>query len=423
MSGAAVRSVSGTGGPDTTPDTRRRFTAFLLIALTSVATVSIMLPVFRDSLIAYYRLSNTGFGVLANIGSLAGAGGALLSGLLTDRRGAWPVFRVSLAGCAAGYAWGAVPAGAGAMIGALALLNFFYYAMAVSAQAALVALFPEARRRVITVYLAGAALMGMALPLIGEWQLTSVAAGWMSFGQSLHGLFAVAALILAAGLVWSGRLAAAPIPAATPSAAAGRGGTVSGLGWLVAFAALHCGHDNMVYTWLPLVLAGPSFASHAILPGLVLALFSLGYLLSRLALGAMPERKWRRRLLVAPGLLGGAVLLAGLLSRSPMGLALGYVLGGLCWSVEYPMAISAMAGDRRFGFAMGIVNVAGGAFCFIGPAALGRAADALVSAGVPERAWLVLLAPAAGFLGNGLLGAFWVRRHGRPLDAAPPLSS
>lgn len=393
---------------------RRLLLAMALIALTSLATAYGVLPVLRGTLQAHYGLSNAWFGFLVSFGSLAGAAGALATGPIVDKRGPWFVFRLALAGCAAGYAWGAVPGGLWTMVAALAVVNFCYYAMALGTQAGLVALYPDGRRRVITAYLMGAAVMGIAIPLIGEAQLRVVAAGWLPFGAALHGPFALVSLLLLAGLWWM-RRQGDPVAKVPPAAAAaGSGGLVVGGLWLlVAFAAWHCCNDAMAGVWLPKILAGPSYVSHAILPGTVMALFSVGYLVSRLGLGLLPERKWRRRLLVAPGLAGGLVLLAGLLTRTQAGAAIGYVAGGLCWSVGYPVAVAAMSGDRRFGLAMGIHNMVGGVLCFVLPTALGGAVDGLQATGRADLSWLVLTVPAAGFFLNGLLGALWVRRYGR----------
>jgi MFS family permease len=399
-----------------TESRQRLRVAVALIVLTAVATASGVLPILRGSLQAHYGLSNVMFGFLVSFGSLAGAAGALVTGPLVDRRGPWFVFRLSLAGGAAGYAWGAVAGGLWLMVAALAAIYFFYYGMAIAAQAGLVALYPEGRRRVITAYLVGGALIGIAIPLIGEAQLRAVTAGRLSFATVLHGSFAFASLFLLAGLWWLRRQGALAPKAPAESKAGGPGGlAVSGLWVLVAIAVWHCCNDAVAYVWLPKILAGPSYVSQAILPGTVMALFSVGYLVSRLGLGLMPERKWRRRLLVAPGIAGGLVLLAGLLTRTQAGAAVGYVAGGLCWSLEYPVAVSVMAGDRRFGRAMGIFNVVQGVLCFVLPTALGGVVDGLQAAGRADRTWLVMTVPAVGFMLNGLLGWYWVRRHGRQL--------
>ncbi len=393
---------------------RRLWLAAALIVFTAVAPACGVLPILRGSLQAYYGLSNTLFGFLVSFGSLAGAVGALAAGPLVDRRGPWQVFRVSLAGVAAGYAVGAVAGGLWMMVAALAVINFFYYAMALAAQAGLVALYPENRRRIITLYLVGAAVMGIVLPLIGELQLRVVDSGRLPFGVVLHGFFMLASVFLLAGLWWM-RQQGEPVVKAPAEAAAGGSGVVGGLWLLTAFVTLHCCNDAVGNVWLPKILAGPSYASQMILPGTVMAVFSLGYLVSRLGLGLLPERKWRRRLLVAPGLVGGLVMLAGLLTRTQVGAAIGYVAGGLCWSVEYPVAVAAMAGDRRFGVAMGVFSVAGGVLCFVVPTALGGVVDGLQASDRADQSWLVLTVCAAGFLVNGLLGWYWVRRYGRHL--------
>jgi MFS family permease len=389
--------------------------AGMVIAIAALGGFGAILPVFRDSLQAHFGLSNARFALLLTFGSLAGAAGALASGPLTDRRGSWPAFRFFLGTLCAGCLLGAVPGGWRLLLAALGIIYFSFYALLIPAQAGLVALFPGGRRRILSVFLVASASASMLLPLIGEGLLKAVAAGWLSFGAALHGVFGTMALVMAAGWVWFARQ---PQPAAGGSRsgeADGKKGLVGGLWLLVALATLHGTCDAMGFTWIPRILSGPSYAAQWILPGTAVALFCLAYVVSRTLLGLMPEHQWRRRLMVAPGLLGGLVLLAGLLTRTQAGAAAGYVFGGFCWSVEYPVFLAMMAGDRRFGKAMAALNVASGVLCFALPTAQGLAVDWLHEAGRGSLEWTVLLAPAAGFMMIGLLGALWVRRYGRNL--------
>jgi MFS family permease len=391
----------------------RRSLAGLLMAASALGGFGAILPVFRDSLQAHFALNNAQFALLLTFGSLAGAAGALASGPLTDRRGAWPAFRIFLSILAAGCALGAVAAGWLWLLGSLAIVYFGFYALLIPAQAGLVALFPGNRRRILSVFLVASALFSMVMPLIGEALLKLSAAGWMTFGTALHGLFGVMALVMLAILALFRRQAGSAPPAAV--AAEAHTGVVGGLWLLVALAALHGTFDAMSATWIPRILAGPSYAAWPFLPGTVVAFFGLSYVVSRALLGLLPEHKWRRRLMVAPGLMGGLVLAAGLLTRTQAGAAVGYVAAAFCWSVEYPMFLSAMSGDRRFGKAMAALNVSCGVLCFLLPTAQGMVIDRLHEAGFAGREWMVLLAPAAGFILVGLLGAVWVRRYGKNL--------
>jgi len=77
------------------------------------------------------------------------------------------------------------------------------------------------------------------------------------------------------------------------------------------------------------------------------------------ALALIPEERARRAFLVLPELLGGSVLIAGLLSRSYVLSAGGYVLGAFLWSAEYPTMLSVIAEEepRRFGAATALSAV------------------------------------------------------------------
>ena len=390
--------------------------AGVVVGLAALGGFGVILPVFRDSLQNHFALSNARFGFLLTFGSLAGAAGALASGRLTDRRGPWQVFRLFLAVLAAGCSVGAVAGGWLLLLASLGIVYFAYYALLISAQAGLVALFPDGRRRILSIFLVASAAASAVFPLFGEGLLKAVAAGWLSFGAALHGVFGLIALLALAGLAW---LVRQPDPVPPPLAAGeanAKTGLVGGLWLLVALATLHGTCDAMGSTWIPRILTGPSYAVQWILPGTVLALFSLAYVVSRSLLGLMPEHKWRRRLMVAPGLVGGTVLAAGLLTRTQAGAALGYVVGGFCWSVEYPVILATMAGDRRFGQAMALLNVVTGVLCFVMPTAQGFAVDGLHQAGRGSLEWVVLLAPATGFMLIGLGGACWVRRFGSLMD-------
>jgi MFS family permease len=396
----------------------RAILAGAIIALPALASAWVVLPVLRDPLQQHYGLSNAGFAFLVTFGNATGAAGALAGGVLTDRRGSRPVFLASLAGCAASLALAGIPGPWWLMLLAISLLNFFWYPLGIAAQAFLVDLYPDHRRRMLTASLAGGAVLGMAFPLLGEGILGMARATQASFAWTFHGLFGLVGALCLAGLLGCARPSRGlERPHPQEEKGAGNQAATGGLGLLVAMGILHVTSDTIHTTWMPKILAGSSFATHPMLPGVAAALFSLAYVLSRLLLGLLPERAWQRRLLVLPGLVGGFLLAAGLATRTQEGAVAGYLAGGFCWSLEYPTYLALLSRDRRFGTAMAAMNVGFGVLGFLAPTCLGLLADRFAASGAEGRTWTILLVPAGIFVLNGVLGALWVRRHGHTLGA------
>jgi MFS family permease len=108
---------------------------------------------------------------------------------------------------------------------------------------------------------------------------------------------------------------------------------------------LHGGADSMLHSWMPTYLK----KSFAVLPmgtGTVLMLFAAGYFLSRIFLIFLPDHKWRRFFMIFPGITGGTILLAGLLTKNALVISLAYPVGGFFWSFEAPALLSEAY--RRF---------------------------------------------------------------------------
>ena len=162
---------------------------------------------------------------------------------------------------------------------------------------------------------------------------------------------------------------------------------------------------------MPRVLGSSSYAERPFLPGVVVAGFSLAYVLARGLLSVLPEQWGRRAMLIVPGVVGSAVLLAGILSRSQAVTAVCYVVGGFCWSFEFPAILSTLAGSdgRRFGSALGLLSVGWG----LGTFALVNSMGLLARSLGDESLWMILILPAAGFPLVSLGGAIWVWRFGR----------
>ena len=358
---------------------------------------------------------------LLNIGVAIGAVGALLGGRFVDRLGPSAVLRTSLGGCVVGLLLAALPASWTVLVAALCVVGLFAAVANLALPAYLVRLFPNQRRRVLSLALVGSAGLSILYPLIAEGllKLTS-AAGRGGFTLALHGLFAGTAILLLVGTLWQrfdqrGGGAERPTPVAE-TALLTRSATVL----LAALMALHGAADLSASVWMPRVLASASFHRQVLLPGLVSSAYALAYLIARSLLSAAPETRWRRRLMALPGLLGGTIFLGGILTRDQVGTAVGFLAGGCLWALEYPAFLATLSrAGPRFGRAMAAASAAGGVGGFLFSTALGALGDRWGD----TELWRMLILPAVAFQLTGLGGLWWVLKHGRSLAPALDHSS
>ncbi len=143
-------------------------------------------------------------------------------------------------------------------------------------------------------------------------------------------------------------------------------------------------------------------------PGLVMSGYALAYLSARGFLALLPEWLGKRAFLVWPGIIGGVILFAGLLSRNYMFAAGSYLLGAFCWSCEYPAMVGALLRNdsRRFGTAMAVSGVMSGLSYFVVMNGIGRSIERLGD----SRMWVIMLLPALVFALVGMGGLIWSRR-------------
>jgi MFS family permease len=374
-----------------------------------------VLPVFRDALQAYFHLDLGRYGLLLCIGFLPGAFGGLLGGLAMDRYGPFRVLRVGLAGAGAGLALMSVAFVFSFMLAAIIVMSFFVQGVIGTAVPGyLVRLFPRHQRRVLSLQLVVASLVGMAFPLLAEYLLRLNAMG-VAFAYVLHvPLAMLAAVLLACALLLRQRSGLALVAieeraAKAQSSAFSLRGLSTGAILLIVLLSIHCSCDNLTALWLPRVLGSASYAHKAVLPGVVLSAGGLAYVVSRILLSLLPEHVGRRVFMVAPGLLGGTVLLAGLLSRDQWLTSIAYVAAMFCWSAEFPvlLATASRTEPRQFGTIYAVMSLVQGLGVFLGGMAMGWAGQRLGE----ERLWMILLPTAAGFVLVGAGGALWLTLH------------
>lgn len=394
---------------------RRRQRVLAAVAISAVAVLAgylNVLSIFRGELQRYLGIDDPRFGLLFGLGPLVGVATVLAGGAWVNRLGAVRLIRLSLIGTAAGMAlvamagarYGLVLAGcvvSSALAGPLNLATNVY----------LTKLFPRHRRRILAFTMAIVCGGGIVLPLAAEGLLglPRQFAG-VSFQDVLRWpALAVAAVLLAASFAYRSKR-----PIKPPRAGAGLSWRQFLLplpvAWLVVLLAIHSAADTALYTWMSKFLAGASFNAHPVAPGIVLAGFSLAYLVSRSILASMPEARGHRVLMALPGLLGGSVLIAGILCRDFYLTAGGYVLGAFCWSAEFPtfMGMVARAGKQQFGAALAVFQV------LTGPLMSAMLYGAGTAAGVlgEQNMWQVMAVMAGGFLVVGAGGAAWLALWG-----------
>ena len=389
---------------------RRRYAYAISVSLLSVLALYLnALPVFRESLRAYLGIDDARMGMLFGAGPLAGALAVLLAGPLLNRIGPVRMIRFSLWGQAAGMM--VVAASGSFWLGVLAgatICGLFLAPFTIAANAYLTRLFPRDRRKILSLGLAMIGAGGILTPLAAEFLLhLSASVPGISFGSVLRWPFlAIGTVLFFAGFGYGSGRGATNRSGRPDSPALWRQFLLPlPLFWLVLLLALHGATDTTIYMWMPRFLGSKSFTTHPLVPGVVLAGMSLAYLVSRSLLALLPDNFGRRAFLALPGILGGGVVLAGILTRSFRCAAGGYVLGAFVWSTEYPAMLGAVAdrGKPHFGPAMALIQIIGGPLT----AGLVLCAGKSISWLDESRIWQVMAVLACGFLLVGAGGGIW----------------
>ena len=388
---------------------RRVGYAAVVLAAVMVCQCASILPVLAKPLQEYLGIGDRGFGALFSVAPIAGVLSVLLGGRLVDAWGPRRVIRWCLVGIAASMAL--LAAGGGrwvvVMLG-LGLVAFFGRPLHVAVTAYLVRLFPARKRRILSIKLALDSLNGMVYPAVGEgllWLTQTLRC--VSFGVAMRSPFALAALaLLPVSLLYRRR----------PGFGAPRR-AIRAFRWRevlpprhalppVLLMALHGMGDTATFVWMARFLGSASFDSHPIPPGFVLSAGALAHIIGRSALAFAPEGLGRKSLMIAPGPLGGAFFLAGVLTRNYLLTSAGYVIGAGLWSLEYPALLTQAAREvpKRFGSVIALQAVVMGLMIFVGLNATGYLVGRFGEVGM----WRAILVPACAFPAVGLGAALWL---------------
>jgi len=370
-----------------------------------------MLPVFGHELQRYLGIDYRGFGLLFSVGATTGMFTVLIGGALVDRWGPRAMLRLCFAGIGAAVFLLAVAGQRWLLFGlALGVHGLFARPLQIAANAYLVRLFPGSKRRALSLNLAAGSLGGFIFPGLAQGLLGLVAAcSAISFAMIAHVPFAlVGPLILLSCLAYRG--SAASVDEAPPERWHWRDMLLPKRYLFIVFLmALHGAADSTLHVWMALFLGSESFSAQLIGPGFVLSGYAVAYFLARGGLALLPEHFGRRALMVLPGLLGGGILIGGILTRSYLCTAVGYVLGAFCWSVEFPVMMSVLASETpgRFGAAIALQQLTCAAILFGALNGMGSLVAHVGGAGM----WQAMLVPAAVFPCIGVGGALWVMRY------------
>ena len=368
-----------------------------------------MLPVFRDSLQSYLGIGDARFGLLFSLAAFAGVASVVAGGVMVDRRGPVAVMRLGFAGVALSFLVIGLAGGNWWLMAVAMVLNgLCVRPLGVAVNALLVRLFPSHKRRVLSLNFVAGSSGDFLFPAFAEGLLfLAHTVRSVTFGLVLRVPFAVFSVVLflgslfypkGTGLLNGGDRGERPL---LQSMAFSRSSLA-----LILLATLHGTADTMLFVWLPRFLGSELFQGRPIAPGLFMSGFAVSYLIGRGALALMPEGHWRSALMVLPGILGGSVMIAGIMSRSYVLAGMGYVLGGLLWSVEFPVFLGRLAeevGDR-FGSALALQQMLTAGASGLGLALMGWA----ITRSGEQAMWQVLLAPACVFPCIGLCAAGWL---------------
>lgn len=389
--------------------------AAIILILVMASQAIFLIPNFREHLQEYLRITVAQFGLILSAISVAGVFVVLPSGILINRQGPDRVFRWCLAGVALSFLGLAVSGRSAVMVGvAVIVYSAFRRPMGVAVGLCLVRLFPHARRRALSVATVSSSGADFVFPILAEGLLSvkSRVRG-IGFGHIFHLSYAVFSLLFA-------------VVALLFRPHTGEPGEDEGrMRWhwreflfprrsmaLLLLAVTHGSFDGALFLWYPRFLSSEAFSgAMPIPPGVFMSAFSAAYLISRLLLAGLPEHLWRRRLMILPGLTGGVVLVASLLSRNYLVAGFGYVVAGACWSAEFPVFMGRLSEETggRFSAAMALQQVLVSLFGALIMTGIGYGFDLV---GEPA-AWKVMLIPAAVFPAIAAGAGWWIVRYDR----------
>ncbi len=392
---------------------KRRFQyAIVTIAFLVLTRMPGTLPIYRDTLLGYLDIGDNVFGFIFSMSSL-GAISVLIGGAYTDRYGPRKVIRFCLTGISiaffcfalAGNRWGMIALG-------MALYGLFHRPLGIAISNYLIRLFPDNKRRALSLNMAGSNAGALFYPSIAEGFLgLSKSFTSISFAAVFHIPFAaVGALIMAGGFLYRKRTSLGVHTTVSKRLAFRDISIPRRYLPIIFFMLLHGLADGIFVFWLPRYLGSGAFDSVLIGPGYIITGHSIAYMLSRIVIGMLPEHIGRKLFLVLPGILGGGVFIAGILSGNYLITAGAYVLGSFLWSAEYPAMLGLLGHEipKKFGAALALHALLGATSMFFVHNIMGFIFNSLPV----ESYWQAIIVPAAFFPCVGIGCAIWLTKTG-----------
>ncbi len=372
----------------------------ILLAFAVIATYGTgVIAVFLDGIQAHFGLDYAQLGLFLTLGTAGSLASLTLIGPLSQTLGLRRLLLISFGGVALAFLVLGLGRSLMLFCAGLLLLGIFRTSMSTCVPAYLVRIYPELKRRMLSVSLVSGSIPGIAYPLLAQYLLTTVTADRHDFAWVLHVPFLTCGVIvLLMPLSLRGVLPKTPVPAD------GKGtGRISwraftrprALG-LFLLLAVHASADGSLCSWYPKFMHAQQLPL-PLSPGVVLSLMSVAYMLSRLGLAFLPEKYLQRLLLVVPGPLGAGLVLIGIWSGDPLLICVCYPLGAFFWSLEYPPLLSEMADRAGDHFASWLA--AGFLMC-----ALFQAAAVNLIAQIGQTTGDLRLGVSAAVLGFALFG-------------------
>ena len=377
-------------------------------------------------LLRHFNITSTQMGALFAVPLLGGIPALLVIGPLSDRYGAKTILRVSFIGLAAADCLCAVALRLPVFFVALAAAGFFSMGAVLAAPAYMARLYPNNQRQALALAFTALTVPWVVFPPLIEWLATRFPD---HFAYVLHVPFAAVAVLLLAGQFLLARVPSDRQPSHIFSLREGMRQLRQPV-LIVVFVVvvLHSTADMSFQYWFP-TYAREHFADMVPSPGVVIGLCALGYVVARGALALTPEGFGRRHLLIAPGILGGLILLGCVWADKPLVLGIGYPVAALVWAAELPAAMAEASGKALAYFSsfMAATTIAS-QVCTAGGVAFTGAMLTAANLGDKAPWWMpdarvAMSLPVLGFILFGVIA--WVtglgreeRRHGTTGSAA-----